>query len=147
MAGRSRTTGGPVAALRRIAFLMERGREETRRIQAFRNAAAVILPLPADEVAARVEAGTLTDLAGIGPSTAAVITDAVNGEVPERLAKLEAAFGPLVEGRRGAAGAAARATCTRTPTGPTAARRSRRWRSPRSSWATSTRCSPTTRPG
>ena len=45
--------GGPVAALRRIAFLMERGREETRRIQAFRNAAAVILPLPADEVAAR----------------------------------------------------------------------------------------------
>jgi len=90
--------GGPVAALRRIAFLMERGREETRRIQAFRNAAAVILPLPADEVAGRAEAGTLTDLAGIGPSTAAVITDAVNGEVPERLAKLEAAFGPLVKG-------------------------------------------------
>ena len=69
--------GGPVAALRRIAFLMERGREETRRIQAFRNAAAVILPLPADEVAARVAAGTLTELAGIGPSTASVITDAV----------------------------------------------------------------------
>ena len=90
--------GGPVAALRRIAFLMERGREETRRIQAFRNAAAVILPLPADEVAARAEAGTLTDLAGIGPSTAAVIADAVNGEMPERLAKLEAAFGPLVKG-------------------------------------------------
>jgi putative hydrolase len=90
--------GGPVAALRRIAFLMERGRAETRRIQAFRNAAAVILPLPADEVAARAQAGTLTDLAGIGPSTAAVITDAVNGEVPERLAQLEAAFGPLVKG-------------------------------------------------
>ena len=90
--------GGPVAALRRIAFLMERGREETRRIQAFRNAAAVILPLPHDEVAARVEAGTLTDLAGIGPSTATVITDAVNGVLPERLAKLEAAFGPLVKG-------------------------------------------------
>ena len=65
--------GGPVAALRRIAFLMERGRGETRRIQAFRNAAAVILPLPADEVAARAESGTLTDLAGIGPSTAAAI--------------------------------------------------------------------------
>ena len=89
---------GPVAALRRIAFLMERGREETRRIQAFRNAAAVILPLPADEVAARAEAGTLTDLAGIGPSTASVIADAVDGVLPERLAKLEAAFGPLVRG-------------------------------------------------
>ncbi len=36
---------GPVAALRRVAFLMERGREETRRVQAFRNAAATILPL------------------------------------------------------------------------------------------------------
>jgi putative hydrolase len=90
--------GGPVAALRRIAFLMERGREETRRIQAFRNAAAVILPLPDDEVAMRADAGTLTDLAGIGPSTAAVISDAVHGEMPERLAKLEAAFGPLVKG-------------------------------------------------
>jgi putative hydrolase len=89
---------GPVSALRRIAFLMERGREETRRIQAFRNAAAVILPLPDDEVAARAEAGTLTELAGIGPSTASVITDAVRGEMPERLAKLEAAFGPLVKG-------------------------------------------------
>jgi putative hydrolase len=90
--------GGPVQALRRIGFLMERGREETRRIQAFRNAAAVILPLSADEVAARADAGTLTDLAGIGPSTAAVITDAVRGVMPERLAKLEAAFGPLVKG-------------------------------------------------
>ena len=90
--------GGPVAALRRIAFLMERGREETRRIQAFRNAAAVILPLPSEELAARVAAGTLTELAGIGPSTAKVITDAANGVMPERLEKLEAAFGPLVKG-------------------------------------------------
>src|SRR6478609_5650646 len=62
--------GGPIAALRRVAFLMERGREETRRVQAFRNAAATLLPLPDDEVADRVEAGTLTELAGIGPSTA-----------------------------------------------------------------------------
>jgi putative hydrolase len=98
MAGTEPYQGGPVAALRRIAFLMERGREETRRVQAFRNAAAVILPLPHDEVVARVAAGTLTELPGIGPSTAAVITDAVNGVLPERLAALEAAFGPLVRG-------------------------------------------------
>src|SRR3954468_11814528 len=93
--------GGPVAALRRVAFLMERGREETRRVRAFRNAAATILPLPPDEVAQRVDAGTLTELPGIGPSTAAVIEAAVRGVVPERLATLEAAgAGPLTGGGR-----------------------------------------------
>jgi putative hydrolase len=92
---------GPVAALRRIAFLMERGREETRRVQAFRKAAAVILPLSEEEVAERVDAGTLTELTGIGPSTAAAIEAAVRGEKPERLAKLEAAYaGPLTQGGR-----------------------------------------------
>jgi putative hydrolase len=92
---------GPVAALRRVAFLMERGREETRRVQAFRRAAATILPLPADELAERIEAGTLTDLPGIGPSTAAVIEAAARGEVPERLARLEATYaGPLTHGGR-----------------------------------------------
>ena len=93
-------TGGPVAALRRIAFLMERQREETRRIEAFRNAARTILPLPEAEVAARAEAGTLTELSGIGPSTAAVITEACRGVVPARLAKLEAGAGPLASGGR-----------------------------------------------
>ena len=92
---------GPVAALRRIAFLMERGREDSRRIEAFRAAAATLLPLPAAEVAARVDAGTLTELSGIGPSTSAVITDAVRGLVPDRLAKLEKQHaGPLARGGR-----------------------------------------------
>ena len=93
-------TGGPVAALRRIAFLMERQREETRRIEAFRNAARTILPLPEDEVWARAENGTLTELTGIGPSTAAVITDACRGQVPDRLATLEETAGPLAPGGR-----------------------------------------------
>ena len=96
-----RYDGGPVAALRRIAFLLERGREDTYKVKAYRAAAAAILPLPADEVAARVEAGTLTDLPGVGASTAKVIADAVRGVVPERLAKLEKEHaGPLVPGGR-----------------------------------------------
>jgi putative hydrolase len=92
---------GPVAALRRIAFLMERGREETRRIEAFRAAAAAILPLPDGEVVARVDAGTITELPGIGKSTGAVITDAVHGVLPARLARLEEQHaGPLAVGGR-----------------------------------------------
>jgi putative hydrolase len=92
---------GPVAALRRIAFLMERGREETRRVRAFRNAAATILPLPAEEVRRRVAEGTLTELSGIGPSTASVIEAAVRGTTPERLSRLEAEHAaPLAGGGR-----------------------------------------------
>ena len=90
---------GPVAALRRIAFLLERTRAETYKVKAFRAAAAAILPLPADELVRRVEEGTLQEIAGVGKSTAEVIASAVRGEVPRRLAELEAsAGGPLVEG-------------------------------------------------
>ena len=89
---------GPVAALRRIAFLLERSRAETYKVKAFRSAAATLLPL-GDEVEQRVRAGTLRELPGIGASTAEVVAAAVRGEVPERLARLEREVGgPLVDG-------------------------------------------------
>ena len=90
--------GGPVAALRRIAFLLERSRAETYKVKAFRSAADTILPL-GDEVTERVRAGTLRELPGIGASTAQVIEAAVEGRTPDRLAKLEREVGgPLVQG-------------------------------------------------
>ena len=93
--------GGPVAALRRIGFLLERGREDTYKVKAFRGAAAAILPLSPDEVRSRVEDGTLTELPGVGASSAKVIAAAVRGELPERLAALEEEHGgPLTSGGR-----------------------------------------------
>ena len=92
---------GPVAALRRIAFLLERSRAETYKVKAFRAAAETILPL-GEDVVRRVEAGTLTELPGIGASTAKVIVAAVEGRTPERLVALEQEVGgPLVEGGEG----------------------------------------------
>jgi putative hydrolase len=92
---------GPVAALRRIGFLLERGRQDTYKVKAFRGAAAAILPLSDEEVRARVEDGTITKVPGVGASSAKVIAAAVRGEVPERLANLEEEFGgPLAEGGR-----------------------------------------------
>jgi putative hydrolase len=93
---------GPVAALRRIAFLLERSRAETYKVKAFRAAAATILPLGPDEIADRVHAGTLRELPGIGASTAEVIEAAVQGRTPARLARLEEETGgALVDGGDG----------------------------------------------
>ena len=62
-------------------------------------------------------------------STAAVVIEAVAGQVPEYLAELEAEAA-VAAGDRAArrCGRRCAATCTRTRTGPTAARRSARWR-------------------
>lgn len=96
--------GTPVAALRRIAFLLERGRADSYKVKAYRGAAAAILPLGPDEIAQRAGAGTLTQLAGVGSSTARVIAQAVEGRVPDKLAEAEEQYGgPLTRDGAGTA--------------------------------------------
>ncbi|HET6877456.1 MAG TPA: PHP domain-containing protein [Jatrophihabitans sp.] len=79
----------PAADLRRIAFLLERNREPTFRVRAFRTAADVVDGLAGDELRRRDESGSLTELAGIGATTARCISESLAGDVPGYLAKLE----------------------------------------------------------
>jgi len=81
----------PIAALRRIAFLLERQQEATYRVKAYRKAANALAALEADEVRRLAASGSLTRLADVGPKTAAVATEALDGDVPSYLAALEAA--------------------------------------------------------
>ncbi|MFE9256628.1 PHP domain-containing protein [Streptomyces sp. NPDC006879] len=79
----------PVAALRRIAFLLERDQAPTYRVRAFRIAAEQVASMAPEEPAERAAAGTLTAVKGIGEKTAAVIAEALAGRIPQYLQRLE----------------------------------------------------------
>ncbi|MFD9701907.1 PHP domain-containing protein [Lentzea sp. NPDC059081] len=78
----------PVKALKQVAFHLERAGEPTYRVQAFRTAAAVLADLDPADVEKRAKIGTLTDLKGVGKSTAGVVVDALANREPSYLAKL-----------------------------------------------------------
>ncbi|MDR7168720.1 putative hydrolase [Nocardia kruczakiae] len=85
----------PVAALREIAFWMERDRAQTHRVKAYRRAADVVAELSDADFDRYRESGAWQKLSGIGPKTAAVIEQAVSGAVPQRLAELRSAAQPI----------------------------------------------------
>ncbi len=88
----------PLADLRRIAFLMERTLESSYRVKAYRGAAAALARLDDDQVRAHARTGTLTQIKGVGDSTASAISQSLAGDVPDRLAQLEAAASPVATG-------------------------------------------------
>lgn len=98
----TRVQDGPVDAtdaLNEIAFWLERELAPTFKVQAFRKAAGIIAGLSADEVAERVHDGRMKSTKGIGDSTFAVISEAVDGAVPDRLETLrERNTQPLASG-------------------------------------------------
>jgi putative hydrolase len=90
------TPRDPVADLRRIVFLLEIANEPSFRVRAFRNAAATVQRMGADELAEHVRRGTLRTLTGIGEVTERTIAESVRGEEPVYLRRLEATGGRMV---------------------------------------------------
>jgi len=89
----------PVAALTEIAFWLERELAPVFKVQAFRKAADVIRDLDAEELADRTRDGRLKKMKGIGGRTFEVISEAVDGGVPDYLQKLrERGSEPLAQG-------------------------------------------------
>ncbi|MGH9134618.1 MAG: PHP domain-containing protein [Ilumatobacteraceae bacterium] len=79
----------PEQALLRVVHCLDRMHEKGFRAKAFARALDVVRNTPPDELAARAADDTLTELDGIGDSSARVIVEALRGDVPAYLSKLE----------------------------------------------------------
>lgn len=79
----------PAAALQLAIHYLDRELAPGQKVRAFQRAIGVVLDQGDTEIARRAADGTLTDLDGIGKSTAEVIVDALDGNDDGYLARLE----------------------------------------------------------
>ena len=80
----------PREALERIVYLLDRSLADGNKVRAYQRALSVVDEVGDDELASLHERDALTDLAGIGKSTGAVIAEALEGRTPRKLTDLEA---------------------------------------------------------
>lgn len=89
----------PLEALTEIAYLLERELASSFKTKAFRTAAGTLRSIPRDQWAEQVASGQLKKTKGIGGTTYEVITQALDGKVPDYLADLrERTSAPLTTG-------------------------------------------------
>ena len=79
----------PVEALERVVYCLDRSFDQSPRAKAFSRALATLRPLDEREIAERVASDTLTELDGIGATSAKIVAEAIAGTTPAYLAKLE----------------------------------------------------------
>lgn len=75
----------PVAALREVGFWLERSRSDTHRVKAYRRAADILEEMTPEERERHARDRSWSRVRGLGPKTVAVITEAVDGTVPDYL--------------------------------------------------------------
>ncbi len=94
-------TLGPSAALREIAFWLDRARADARKAQAFRRSADIVDAMSSDERAHREAHQAWSDVPGLGPTSVGVIVAAAQGRVPDYLARVRnEGTSPLTQGGR-----------------------------------------------
>jgi putative hydrolase len=79
----------PADALERITYLLDRDLSPAPKVKAFLRAAEVVREVGPEQLATLHREGRLQELPGIGESTGRAIAEALDGDVPAYLARLE----------------------------------------------------------